>query len=302
MELGQLRHFLAVIDCGSLGEAARKLDISQGALSKSIQALEGSVGTILFERSKQGMLLTPFGESLEARARVITAEAARAREDLQSLAEGLTGRIAFAIGDASANAILPQAIARFSRSHPLVQLAIRDGRFRDLLPSVKNGKLEFGIFMLTDPSFGRSLSVEILFPHNPVVVATSAQNPIVGRRNVPLKDVWGEPWIVALDGYHSWLVEAFRGVGLPPPIPRIEISAGSLPRNIVNANPRYLFIASELSIREDIEAGRLKIVDIDGPRWKRELAIYNRKDTPLSAAATSFLSVVRAVVSDISRR
>ncbi|HXP29933.1 MAG TPA: LysR family transcriptional regulator, partial [Stellaceae bacterium] len=58
MELRQLRHFLAVIDHGSLGDGARALSLSQPALSRSIQGLERSAKGPLFERSKRGMALT----------------------------------------------------------------------------------------------------------------------------------------------------------------------------------------------------------------------------------------------------
>ncbi|HLI20509.1 MAG TPA: LysR family transcriptional regulator, partial [Stellaceae bacterium] len=82
MELGQLKHFLAVIDAGSVGDAARDLGMSQGAMSNSIRALEKSLNTSLFERSPRGMRLTPTGKALEVRARIIAAEADVAADEI----------------------------------------------------------------------------------------------------------------------------------------------------------------------------------------------------------------------------
>ena len=82
MELTKLRHFLAVLETGSLGDAARRLNISQPALSKSIQSLEQSIGGPLFMRSPRGMTPTAMASAIELRSRIIAAEVlGRARPD-----------------------------------------------------------------------------------------------------------------------------------------------------------------------------------------------------------------------------
>jgi DNA-binding transcriptional LysR family regulator len=93
MDLRQLRHFLTVVDCGSAGRAARRLGISQPALTKSIRSLERMLGAPLFTRSNEGMALNQFGRSLERRARSITIEVDRAEREIRELLGAERGRV-----------------------------------------------------------------------------------------------------------------------------------------------------------------------------------------------------------------
>ena len=74
MTLQQLRDFLAVIEHGSFRAAARFQDVSQAGLTNSLKALEAHLGTALLTRSGRGVQVTPAGEMLKARARLIHAE------------------------------------------------------------------------------------------------------------------------------------------------------------------------------------------------------------------------------------
>jgi DNA-binding transcriptional LysR family regulator len=85
MELRQLRYFLAVADEGRFSRAARRLLVAAPSLSQQIQALERELHVTLFERTPARITLTPAGEALERRARVIVAEADRAREDARAV-------------------------------------------------------------------------------------------------------------------------------------------------------------------------------------------------------------------------
>ena len=302
MELGQLKHFLAVIDAGSVGDAARRLSMSQGAMSNSIRALEKSLNASLFERSPRGMRLTLAGESLEARARIIAAEAKFAGEELDLLGKGLKGRISFAIGASTSHVLLPRAIERFYRTHPQVQLSIAEGYFGNFAERLEAGELEFGIFMLDGGAFP-TLSSDPLVRHNRVVVLTSAKNTR-DFRGKTLKDIWPGPWILNRDhpGLRTAFADAFRKAGLPPPLPAIEITAGTLPLEVAITNPNFLFISPELFIRDDVKAGRLKIVPVHVPGFERGLNAYYRKGSTISPVARNFLTIVRQVTNDISGR
>jgi DNA-binding transcriptional LysR family regulator len=81
MELRQLRYFLAVAEEGRFARAAERLHITAPSLSQQIQALERELRVTLFERTPQRVAVTAAGASLVRRARVILAEADRARHD-----------------------------------------------------------------------------------------------------------------------------------------------------------------------------------------------------------------------------
>jgi DNA-binding transcriptional LysR family regulator len=87
VELRQLRYFLAVVEERRFARAAERLHIAAPSLSQQIQALERELRATLFDRSPQHVVLTPAGEALVPRARVILAEAERAQDDVRAARE-----------------------------------------------------------------------------------------------------------------------------------------------------------------------------------------------------------------------
>jgi DNA-binding transcriptional LysR family regulator len=87
VELRQLRYFVAVAEERRFARAAARLHIAAPSLSQQIQTLERELRVTLFERSPRKVELTPAGEVLLARARVVLAEADRARDEVRT-AEG----------------------------------------------------------------------------------------------------------------------------------------------------------------------------------------------------------------------
>src|SRR3954467_3311818 len=82
MKLEQLSHLTAIVEHRSLRAAARRLNVPQPALTRSIRSLEKELGVELFLREASGMVLTDAGRKFHVRASAIVHEADRAREEL----------------------------------------------------------------------------------------------------------------------------------------------------------------------------------------------------------------------------
>ncbi len=74
MRLTQVRDFVAVVESGSIRAAARKLSVSQPAITKSVRGLEGELQVRLLQRSSKGIVPTPSGRAFFVRARVAQSE------------------------------------------------------------------------------------------------------------------------------------------------------------------------------------------------------------------------------------
>src|SRR5258706_6503307 len=89
MRLKQIRDFVAVVESGGIRAAARKLGVSQPAITKSVRSLEGELHTRFLQRSSKGIVPTPSGRAFFARARVAHAELLKAEEEaLQGAGRG----------------------------------------------------------------------------------------------------------------------------------------------------------------------------------------------------------------------
>ena len=299
MELRQLRDFLTVIDCGTLGDAARRLKVTQPTLTKSIQSLERSLGTMLFVRSKQGMAPTVFGRSLEIRARVISAEFDRARDEIGELAEVRRGKIAIGTGPTFARKVLPTALNRFLRIHPRVEVEVVEGFIDDLLPAIKTGRLEYILFTLSPRSQDPDLMSEVLLPGQATVIA-STRDPIASQRKITPQQLLSYKWLLPRlsDQLRERLNMFFRRLDLPAPEPAIEFNSILLAKELL-CEGGYLSYLPELLVSEEIKQGLLRALTIPGLTWKRSVGAISRRDIPLTPAARTLLEHIRSVCTEM---
>jgi DNA-binding transcriptional LysR family regulator len=126
LSLSQLRCFVAVVDFGSLTEAARQLGMSTGSMSKAITRLEESSGIKLFHRSTHALSLSHAGEGLVGAAR----DAVRAAGVFSKSAglhhqDGAAGWIRLTAPVAFAREVLTPLLTEFSREHPAIHIDLR---------------------------------------------------------------------------------------------------------------------------------------------------------------------------------
>lgn len=124
MELRQLKHFLAVGEAGSITAAAKKLHLTQPALSRQIKALEEELGTPLLERNAHSISFTPAGEVVLAEAGKLLKFSEGMIEKVRAVAVGERLRIGYA--PSLAGEFLSVAIERFTQFHPRVRVNLFD--------------------------------------------------------------------------------------------------------------------------------------------------------------------------------
>src|SRR5512135_1186590 len=116
IETRHLQHFAAVAEAGSFRKAARKLCLSQPALTKSIQRLEELLGEKLFDRGRT-VEMTPFGQLMQQQSgRVLAGLGDLARE--AELFRGLEkGELRVGVGPFMAHSIVGPAVGRLLAKH-----------------------------------------------------------------------------------------------------------------------------------------------------------------------------------------
>jgi DNA-binding transcriptional LysR family regulator len=145
MELNQLRHFLTAARLRNLTLAARELDISQPALSKSIRLLEQQLGATLFERGRFGVRLTPLGDAVLMHSQAIEAQTQSLKTQVEGLKRGYSGLVRIGCGASAATALIPLALSRLAKKRPDVKFDVLYGLNRSLLPWVRSGEIEFAL-------------------------------------------------------------------------------------------------------------------------------------------------------------
>ena len=148
--LTQLHVFLAIIEHGSLTNAASELDMSQSAVSHAMAQLENNLGARLLERGRFGARTTAVGERIARHARMMqTLEGSIYSEVSLELGE-LHGHLRIASFRSVATHLLPDLVAQFSKLHPHVTFEIQslEGLDRGVDRTLLEGRADIGVLML----------------------------------------------------------------------------------------------------------------------------------------------------------
>lgn len=213
MNYRQVETFKAIMDSGSITEAAAMLRISQPAVSKALKLLEAELGLRLFARTTKGIVATE-------EARLLYTEVERTYFGMQNLArfaEGLRdrkqGRIVVSTIPALGVAWMPAMVARFSDSHPDVTISLHSSNSADAARLVDTGEVDLGVAQLR--SEGYNLSRRKLFELEGVI-AMLAGHRLAEKSVVRAEDLADET-IVALgpeDEFRRRLTQAIDEAGL----------------------------------------------------------------------------------------
>lgn len=187
-----LRYFIAVADELHFRKAAERLNITQPALSRTIQSLENDIGVALFTRDRRRKVsLTAAGSAYYSSAKRLIQESEKARANAAAAAKGLFGSISIGHTDDFLADGLPDLVNEFLLRNENIGMKLsQDVSFR-LIERLKQGEFD-GVF--TTKPFGSDLygCRTLDLPSVPIVLALSNKHRLAGKRKVSLKQVMME--------------------------------------------------------------------------------------------------------------
>lgn len=145
LNLRQLQHLLLLADELHFARAAQRAFLSQSAFSRSIQALEASVGLRLFDRDLRHVRATPAGVRLIARAHRLLSSANDLSREMRLLRSGDLGNVSVGAGPFSGVTLMPDALAQMQRDHPSVQVRLDVADSHTLLQRLDEERIDFFI-------------------------------------------------------------------------------------------------------------------------------------------------------------
>lgn len=143
MELRQFKYVNMVAQCGSITKAARKLFISQPALSSYINKLEEDLGVKLFDRSATPLICTYAGEQYLKRARTILMQMDDMDREFRDIATNSQGRLRLGFPGKRLIYMLPLILPPFKEKYPGIDVEVISGPGNRLIESLHNGDTDF---------------------------------------------------------------------------------------------------------------------------------------------------------------
>jgi DNA-binding transcriptional LysR family regulator len=143
LDIDLLKTFLAISDAGSFTRAAEEVNKTQSAVSMQMKRLEELLGRPLFVRDGRASRFTPDGERLVEYARRLVSLNDEAVSTFKR--PELTGTVRFGTPDDYADRFLPEILARFARTHPLVTVNVDCHETAALFERTRRGELDLSL-------------------------------------------------------------------------------------------------------------------------------------------------------------
>ena len=192
MELRQLRYFVAVAEEQNISRAARKIFLTQPALSRQIKALEEEIGQCLLERQAHSIKLTPVGEALLGEARELLQHAEQMLERVRVAGRGVRLRVGYA--PSLATGMLSVAVENFTQAHPNAHVQLFDLSTKEMLAGLETDKLDVAIGVRLPPAVpGLNWTPLVRAPWQ---LAVNRNHPLARRTQVTPAQVAREPLVV----------------------------------------------------------------------------------------------------------
>ena len=294
--LRQLSYLVTLSETLHFTEAARRSFVTQSTLSGGIMELERLLGGVLVERDRQNVRLTPLGEQVVARARVLLADAQDLMRLSREMSEPLTGDLHLGIIPTIAPFILTQLLDEVHQQLPKIQLHLHEAQSEKIVEKLEHGNLDMIVLAL--PFDTRSLKVvEIAKEHLFLVYNKKDKN----AANANSLDDLDLSRLMLLEEGHCLRDHALSACPVGERKNDQRLKASSLPTLVEMVSSDLGFtLLPEIALKNSMihfnEEIAVKSIE-DAP--SRILALVTRKSTPLQSEFDVIMQILQKITAHL---
>lgn len=294
MNLDYLRTYLEVIKLGSFSEVAKRLSISQPAVSFQIQKLEQELGVRLIDRSQKAITMTEAGKRLAQFAESVEEAREHLRHDLDRLREEVAGNLIVTASTIPGEFLLPPILAEFKALHPAIRVQVVISDSLTVIAGVRDATYEVGFCGIAPE--GQDLD-SFKIAEDEIVLIVFPEHPFAERMDVSLAELEGEPLIFREET--SGTQQSLRallskaGFDLGKWVPNLVLGTTQAVVSTVEARAGIAFV-SNLAIKKSLALGLVKQVVVDGLRLHRDFYCIYRQERVVSRLVEEFITFIRA--------
>lgn len=294
MNLDYLKTYREVIRLGSFSEVAKRLSISQPAVSFQIQALERDLGIRLIDRRQKSITMTQAGKRLLHFAELVEKERDRLVYDLSQLRDEVTGDLAISASTIPGEFLLPPILAEFKRLHPAIAARMMISDSLAVISRIQNNEYEIG-FCGALPE-GTDLTA-FKIAEDEIVLIVFPEHPFAERQKVSFGELQKESLILREEtsgtqrSLESLLLKA--GFDLGRCTPSLVLGSTQAVISAVEAGIGIAFV-SNLAINKSLTLRLVKVVGIEGLRLRRNFYCIYRKERIVSRLLKEFIAFVES--------
>jgi DNA-binding transcriptional LysR family regulator len=292
MNIEHLKTFQEIIRLGSFSEVARKLRISQPAVSFQIQRLEQELGVRLIDRSQRSLTPTEAGKGLLRFAEAVGGEREKLRRDLEQMKEEVSGELKITASTIPGEYLLPPLLAKFNNLHPAVTIQVDVSDSLTVMENIRENAYEIG-FCGAVPE-DRELDY-FKIDGDEIILIVYPEHPFAGRKEIVPAELEGESFIFReLNSGTRYSLEKL--------LEQAGVDAGKLKAHMVLSSPQAVISAvaagagiafvSSLAV-EKCPGTAVRRVKMSGLRLNRDFVCVYRREKPASRPAEEFKNFIQ---------
>ncbi|MDB5671120.1 MAG: LysR family transcriptional regulator [Alphaproteobacteria bacterium] len=289
-----MRTFLAVCRAGSISEAARRIHLTQPAVSATILQLEDGLQTSLFTRARTGIQLTATGLALRTRAEALEAILEQAEREVALLKQDVLGPLVIGGTPGALASLVPPAVARVKLLYPAFELQIIERSDVQLNEALRTGRIDLAIVTTGIEPVAADM-VEEGISRDPFALIVGRENDHLPER-VKLAPLADAKWVLPHAGgaFRRQVDALFVAAEARSPTNVIRCDSLLTTKAIVRTTDYVTILPHEVADAE-LASGVLRAIEIEGVEFLRNVGLRMVKGKLHAPFAAAFIEALQDI-------
>jgi len=293
MNIEYLKTFQEIARLRSFSETAKRLGISQPAVTFQVQKLEQELGVRLIDRSQRNIALTQAGKRLLKFAEAVGREQENLKRDLEQLRDKVSGELNIAASTIPGEYLLPTLLAKFKQAYPAVRIQVDVSDSMTVIGQINDGTYDIG-FCGIKPEEKEITSQK--FAGDEIVLIVSPKHPLADKSEAAVGDLEGEPFIFreTTSGTQRNLENLLGKAGLDIRqwTPHMVLGSPQAVVAAVAAGAGIAFVSS-LAVKQCAVQGLVKQIGVKGLKLKRDFYCIYRQEKITTRLLEEFIDFIK---------
>jgi DNA-binding transcriptional LysR family regulator len=293
VELSTLRVFLVAAEEKNFSQAAKRLHMSQSAVSQNIQAIERDYGVELFIRHGRSVVLSEAGQSILPQVREVLRAARLLEDSLLEVNSHVGGELLIGCSTSAGKYLMPALLGSFQKEYPAVQPRVKIMGREGVYERVLNQTIPIGVASRLFEH--RDIECQPLFDDR-IILIVPINHPWAGYGRALPADLLDQSIIMReeMSGTCETVMQGLKSYGITPDMLNVTMELGN-PEAIEMAVERDVGIAfvSEMIAARGIAMGRVKRVELQGLDLHRTVYMIRHVGHPFTRAQSLFWDFAR---------
>ncbi len=302
IRLHDLHVLMTVVQAGSMNKAAKLLNTTQPAVSKTIAELEHTVGVRLLDRHRQGVEPTRYGRVLLDGGVAVFDDLRQTLQNIAFLDDPAAGNIRIGCSPSLAASFVSAVIDRVSRLFPRVTFELVPAPGEIVLPDLHERKLDLLITRKLGPIPDEKLSFEFLLD-DPLLVVAGRRHPLTRRRKVTMDQLVGASWLLPPSDnlMGSAIQESVRANGVDLPRATV-VTVSTDARMRLLATGRFVAVLPASALQFSAKQSDVVALPVAMSMAAVPVGIITLKTRRLSPVAQLFIDEAREVAKPLAKK